>query len=162
MSEAGSMIASPAHLTGEMAEKEYQKNDVSLAGQLAAAIKKRKTKKTKEEDAEDKDTRGSFRKRWSLRRRSRDKNKSSPSATRAQEQETPPQATKPVEPAGLAEPTIEEHAGEERGDDVEVKPTDKERLPPNSNEGGIQGEMKESQGFPYRVVEWCRKTLSCG
>ena len=143
MSEAGSVIASPAHLTQEMAEEEHQKNDSSLGGQLAAAIKKRRTKKAKDEDGEVKDTRGSFRKRWSLRRRSHDKNKGSASPARVQAQETPPQATKQAEPAGLVEPAIEEHAGEERAD-AEVKPTEKERLPSNSSEGGIQGETMES------------------
>ena len=142
MSEAGSMIASPAHLTQEMAEEEHQKNDGSLAGQLAAAIKKRKTKKTKDEDGEEKDTRGSFRKRWSFKRRSHDKNKGSPSPARVQAQEMPSEATKQAEPAGLVEPAIEEHAGEERAD-AEVKLMEKERLPSNSSEGGIQGETVE-------------------
>lgn len=147
VSEAGSQVASPAHLTQEGAEEEETRGDSSLSSQLAAAIKKRKTKKTKEDDGEDKDTRGSFKKRWSLRRRSRDKNKGSPSASRSQAQESPPQTTKQAEPACQATPVGEEPPGQEKGE-PEVETTEKERLLSNGSEGGIQGEFVEPIFLP--------------
>lgn len=139
MSEAGSMVASPVHLTPEEAEDEG-KNDGSLASQLAAAIKKRKTKKgTKSDVGEEKDTRSSFRKRWSLRRKSRDKNKGSPSTTRQQEI---PSKRSEVEPAGQVLPVsdgIEQQAEVEEGRVEAAASTDKERLLSAGSEGGIQG-----------------------
>ena len=136
MSEAGSMVASPIH---EEAEAEEDKNDGGLAGQLAAAIKKRKTKKVKEDTfGEDKDSRSSFRKRWSLRRKSqRDKNKGSPSANTPQDS---PAQRKQVEPVVKAATAGEEQTrgGREEEDEVFVE---KERLLSNSSEGGIQGEL---------------------
>ena len=136
ISEAGSMVASPVHLTHEEAELE---EDGTLANQLAAAIKKRKTKKTKEDAGDDKDSRSSFRKRWSLRRKSRDKNKGSPSANRAQE--SPPDS-KQVEQVAQAAPPGEEEA-EEGNREVEVTSPETERLLSTGSEGGIQGERRK-------------------
>ena len=137
ISEAGSMVASPVHLTQEEAELEEGRNDGSLANQLSAAIKKRKTKKTKEDAPDDdKDTRSSFRKRWSLRRKSRDKNKGSPSADRGQES---PSQRKQDEPVTQATPSGEEQTEEGSGEG-EVATAETERLLATGSEGGMQGE----------------------
>ena len=148
-SEAGSVLASPVQLTQEEAgaegEGEGEGEEGSLTSQLTAAIKKRKTKKEKGEgsDGEEKDSRSSFRKRWSLRRKSRDKNKGSPSANQAQEsppqkKETPVSEAAAVTGAGEGEPGEVELGGR----DAEIASPDNERLLPNSNEGGdIQSEL---------------------
>lgn len=136
MSEAGSMIASPVQLTQEEAEaEEVDEDDSSLAGQLAAAIKKRKTKKAKRDSVEEKDSRSSFRKRWSLRRKSRDKNKGSPSVSRPQE-ESPPQRQQAL-PGG-------EDQNVDGREEAEMASTDEDRLLANSDKGGIQGELMKS------------------
>ena len=146
-SEAGSVLASPVQLTQEEAGAEGEE-DGNLASQLTAAIKKRKTKKEKggESGGEEKDSRSSFRKRWSLRRKSRDKNKGSPSANRAQE--SPSQKKE----ASVSEAAAASGAGEGEGGelelggrDAEIASPDNERLLPNSNEGGdIQSELISS------------------
>ena len=139
-SEAGSMIASPVQLTQEEAEAERQgEKEGSLANQLAAAIKKRKTKKDKGDSGEEKDSRSSFRKRWSLRRKSRDKNKESPSANRTQES---PAQRKEVVPEAAAVAAGGEEDEVEQGRQAEIASPEDERLLPLSNEGGdIQSEL---------------------
>ena len=146
-SEAGSVLASPVQLTQEEAVAEGEGEEGGLASELAAAIKKRKTKKEKGDSGggEEKDTRSSFKKRWSLRRKSRDKNKGSPSANRTQESAS--QVGKETA-AAMSETAAVTGAGEEErememgGRDAEIASPDNERLLPNSNEGGdIQSEL---------------------
>ena len=147
-SEAGSVLASPVQLTQEEAEAEGQGEEGegveegSLAGQLAAAIKKRKTKKEKGDSAgEEKDSRSSFRKRWSLRRKSRDKNKGSPSANRTGESPSQRREAE-TEAAAVSGAGEKEEEVEIGGRDAEIASPDNERLLPNSNEGGdIQSEL---------------------
>lgn len=134
VSEAGSILASP------ITEEAEAENDGSLGSQLAAAIKKRKSKKSQDDTGNDKDTRSSFRKRWSLRRKSRDKNKGSPSANRPQEES--PSQKKLAEPA-LQDEQAEEERTEEGKHEAEVESKEKERLQSNTSEGGIQGELME-------------------
>lgn len=145
-SEAGSVLASPVQLTQEEAgaEGEGEGEEGSLANQLAAAIKKRKTKKEKgSSGGEEKDSRSSFRKRWSLRRKSRDKNKGSPSVNRTQESTSErKEADVSGAAAGSDAGKEEEEMVEMGGRDVEIASPDNERLLPNSNEGGdIQSEL---------------------
>lgn len=146
-SEAGSVLASPVQLTQEEAAAEGEGEEGGLASELAAAIKKRKTKKEKGDSGggEEKDTRSSFKKRWSLRRKSRDKNKGSPSANRTQEsasqvgKETAAAVSETAAVTGAGE---EEREMEMGGRDAEIASPDNERLLPNSNEGGgIQSEL---------------------
>ena len=84
VSEAGSAAASPIHPIQEEAleEDEGGENEGGLAGELAAFMKKKKARK--QEGEAEKDTRGSFKKRWSLKRKSREKKKESTSSEQSQ------------------------------------------------------------------------------
>lgn len=144
-SEAGSVLASPVQLTQEEAKAEGEgEGEGSLANQLAAAIKKRKTKKEKgDSGGEEKDSRSSFRKRWSLRRKSRDKSKGSPSVNRTQEEAS--QGKESVtEAAAVARGGGEEEGMELGGRDEEIASPDNERLLPDEG-GDIQSELKRER-----------------
>jgi hypothetical protein len=167
-SEAGSALASPVQLTQEEAgaggEREGEGEEGGLASQLTAAIKKRKTKKEKGggSGGEEKDSRSSFRKRWSLRRKSRDKNKGSPSANRTQESPAQSKEASVSEAAAVAVAKEEEGGGVELGGrDAEIASPDNERLLPNTNEGGdiqselIVGERESSEvTFCFSQTSW--------
>ena len=147
-SEAGSVLASPVQLTPEEAEGERQREEREeeegrLASQLAAAVKKRKTKE-KDDGGVEKDSRSSFIKRWSLKRKSREKNKGSlpTNKTQQQQEETPSQTMEAVsEAVSVVAGEVEEV---ELGGETEiVSPDDERLLPPSNEEGGdIQSELE--------------------